>query len=148
MSIIPQFTKSDVEKEINERLLEQKKIVIQTFKYVGSQCVKKARSLNTYKDQTGNLRSSIGYMVLDDGKIVSKSAFQIVKDGSQGNETGSEFINRIALDGGNEGVVLIVVAGMNYASYVEARGFDVLTSAELLAEQKVPELLSKLGFKL
>lgn len=33
---------------------------------------------------------------------------------------------------------------MNYASYVEAMGHDVLTSAELLAEQIIPTLLKKL----
>ena len=35
---------------------------------------------------------------------------------------------------------LIVVAGMNYAAYVQRKGYDVLTSSELLAEQLVRQL--------
>ena len=44
------------------------------------------------------------------------------------------------------GITLIVVAGMSYAIYVEGRGKNVLTSAELLAERVVPDMLQQLGF--
>jgi len=36
------------------------------------------------------------------------------------------------------------VAGMNYAIYLEAKGRDVLTSAEQLAQQELPRMLSEL----
>jgi hypothetical protein len=35
---------------------------------------------------------------------------------------------------------------MNYAAYVERNGYNVLTSAELLADELVPKLLKQLGF--
>jgi len=37
---------------------------------------------------------------------------------------------------------------MNYAASVEARNLNVLTSAELLADQMVPILMKQLGFTL
>jgi hypothetical protein len=47
----------------------------------------------------------------------------------------------------HKGITLIVCAGMNYASHVEARGYNVLTSAEILSERLVPEMMKKLGFE-
>jgi hypothetical protein len=46
-----------------------------------------------------------------------------------------------------KGIVLIVDAGMHYASYVSAKGYDVIDSAELLAQQLVPEILKRLSSK-
>ena len=43
-----------------------------------------------------------------------------------------------------KGVALVVVAGMNYAAYVEAKGYNVLASAEHLAERELPRMLEKL----
>lgn len=112
---------------------------------VGEQVLNQARSTNSYKDQTGNLRSSIGYVVAVDGEVVQSSSFEVVKDGADGSRDGKSF----ALDLVKqfpEGIVLIVVAGMNYASYVSAKGYDVLDSSEVLADRLVPEILKQLGF--
>ncbi|MFK2086532.1 hypothetical protein ACIXFK_17375 [Bacteroides fragilis] len=112
---------------------------------VGEQVLNQARSTNSYKDQTGNLRSSIGYVVAVDGEVVQSSSFEVVKDGAGGSRDGNSY----ALDLVKqfpEGIVLIVVAGMNYASYVSAKGYDVLDSSEVLAERLVPEILKQLGF--
>lgn len=112
---------------------------------VGEQVLNQARSTNSYKDQTGNLRSSIGYVVAVDGEVVQSSSFEVVKDGAGGSRDGKSY----ALDLVKqfpEGIVLIVVAGMNYASYVSAKGYDVLDSSEVLAERLVPEILKQLGF--
>lgn len=112
---------------------------------VGEQILNQARSTNSYKDQTGNLRSSIGYVVAVDGEVVQSSSFEVVKDGADGSRDGKSY----ALDLVKqfpEGIVLIVVAGMNYASYVSAKGYDVLDSSEVLADRLVPEILKQLGF--
>lgn len=112
---------------------------------VGEQALNQARSTNSYKDQTGNLRSSIGYVVAVDGEVVQSSSFEVIKDGADGSRDGKSY----ALDLVKqfpEGIVLIVVAGMNYASYVSAKGYDVLDSSEVLADRLVPEILKQLGF--
>lgn len=112
---------------------------------VGEQVLNQARSTNSYKDQTGNLRSSIGYVVAVDGKVVQSSSFEVVKDGADGSRDGKSYALELVKQF-PEGIVLIVVAGMNYASYVSAKGYDVLDSSEVLAERLVPEILKQLGF--
>jgi len=114
---------------------------------IGEECVKIARERhsNDYGDVTGNLRSSIGYVVLYDGKPVQYGASKQYA-GKKGNgEAGPPAAEALL----NElqakfpwGIVLIVCAGMNYAAYVEAvHHKDVLTSAELKAEALMKQLI-------
>lgn len=113
---------------------------------IGEQVLNAARLTNSYKDQTGNLRSSIGYVVSVDGEIVQMSSFDTVKEGREGSRGGKEYAMQLVRNFPH-GIVLIVVAGMNYASYVSAKGYDVLDSSELLADKLVPQMLQQLGFK-
>ena len=119
--------------------------LIRKMAYVAEQVLNAARSTDSYKDQTGNLRSSLGYVIVEDGQILDLSDFKVVKNGQEGSRTGTEYIKSLASKY-RKGIVLIVCAGMNYASYVEAN-FDVLDSAELLADRLVPEMLNELGLK-
>lgn len=136
-----QFRKAIVEKQI-ERLQR-----------LGEMCVTQARSVPPsvgFHDQTGNLRSSIGYMVFVDGVSVHQSTFEQVspqaahKDGVtyDGGKKGEAYCREIGKN--TTGVCLVVVAGMDYATYVESKGRDVLTSAEHLAEQELPKQLAEL----
>lgn len=120
------------------RILEKE--IITRLQYLGEQCINHARGLNTYKDQTGNLRSSIGYVIVANGSIIQAGGFEGTNEGAV---NGNNLAREIALTNPN-GFVLIVVAGMNYAKYVETRGFDVLTSAELIAKTEVPKILKQL----
>lgn len=113
---------------------------------VGEQVLNAARLNGSYQDQTGNLRSSIGYVVLVDGEVLQMSSFDVVKKGGNGARIGRQFVKRMIRDF-PQGVVLLVVAGMKYASYVSAKGYDVLDSSELLADKLVPQMLEQLGFK-
>lgn len=134
---------AQIEQQLTEEINRKVKAVINAFEYVGVQCQNEARTNKTYKDQTGNLKSSVGYVVLLDGKVLSGAEF----DSNEGGENGSYILESImSKPFVSTGVALIVVAGMNYAAAVEARNFNVLTSAELLAEQLVPQLMQQLGF--
>ena len=57
-------------------------------------------------------------------------------------EKGEALAKSIGKD--KQGICLIVTAGMNYAVYLEAKGRDVLTSAEVLAKQELPRMLNEL----
>lgn len=130
-----------------DRHIERKLAVIErTMNYIGERCVNAARSSNGYKDRTGNLRSSTGYILVRDGRIVRKSKFEPVLGGTEGGKSGEEYAKKLAMNYPN-GYALIVVAGMNYAAYVSAKGLDVLDSAEQLAERLVPQMLKQLGLK-
>ena len=81
-----------------------------------------------------------------DGQVYKMSAFGKPDGNNDGRSTGMSYARSLA---GKfpKGIVLIVVAGMRYASYVSAKGYNVLDSSELLADQLVPKMLKQLGFK-
>lgn len=70
--------------------------------------------------------------------------FEEVNQGSEGVKTGKDLAKELAKRYSNN-YVLIVVAGMNYAEFVEAMdNKDVLASTELWAREQVPLMLEKL----
>lgn len=118
--------------------------------YVGLKVVRyiRARSADeSWIDQTGNLRSSIGYVIVRNGRIVKRGGFEKV-DGPKRNESnedgstlGESYAKRLAMSY-TKGFALIVVAGMEYASYVEdMENKDVLKGGELEAEKLVKKLI-------
>lgn len=146
MSIKLVTPKSKIDAYIEHYRDNAKQAIINTFSYVGESCIREARENGSYMDQTGNLRSSIGYAVVVDGQIVQTKISAQVMNGVDGKGAATAFLSRLSSEYPS-GIYLIVVAGMNYASYVEERGKNVLTSAELLAERLVPQLLEQIGFK-
>ena len=70
-------------------------------------------------------------------------AFEAVKGGHEGVHTGQRLALGIAKNY-PEGYTLIVVAGMDYAVYVESKGRDVLTSAESEAGKLIGRELADL----
>lgn len=146
---------SSVREYLEKEIQRREAAILNTMAYVGESCLRAARELNTYIDRTGNLRSSTGYAIVKDGKVWTKSSFR------QENSTGRHPAGT-AFDGGSKGeeyllsvisefpkgIVLVLVAGMNYARFVQDYGYDVLDSAELLAERLVPQLMRQLGFSI
>lgn len=133
--------------KINASVEAKQKVIVNTLCYVGEQCIIEARDSGNYTDQTGNLRSSIGYAVVWDGKVVQRDCIDKIKQGDKGVSDGNEYLSKCIKGCRRKGIVLIVTAGMNYAEYVEAKGYNVLTSAELKAGPLVKSLLTRLGFR-
>ena len=114
--------------------------IITWLHVIGEKCVNDARLSGSYKDRTGNLRGSTGYAVVDRG-----GGFKQVLDGKDGPRNGRSYLNKVISETTElVGPMLIVVAGMNYAYFVHDRGYNVLDSAEILAEKLVRELQAKL----
>jgi len=153
-AIVQRFKFSELEKDLQTKKDAIKKVVIRNLCWVGEQCVKTARNDGNYNDITGNLRSSIGYVVLENGQEVSYAMRQRSKQikGSAGNgkdgvKAGKELLEKLRGEY-PRGFALIVVAGMQYAVYVEeVRGKNVLISSKQYAEQLVPKLLHDIGLK-
>jgi hypothetical protein len=133
--------------KINASVEAKQKVIVNTLCYVGEQCIIEARDSGNYTDQTGNLRSSIGYAVVWDGKVVQRDCIDKVKQGDKGVSEGDDYLSKRIKKSRRKGIVLIVTAGMNYAEYVEAKGYNVLTSAELKAGPLIKSLLTRLGFR-
>lgn len=135
--------REEIEREMTKEYERMMQAVIYNLQVVGERCVNAARDTSLkgrdYTDQTGNLRSSTGYVLVVDGNIIAESSFGAVSGGTAGSAEGKSFAESLAANHPS-GIALIVVAGMHYAEYVAARGYDVLDSAELLAEQLVREI--------
>ena len=150
MGVTANFTKADVKKRIDAFLdmVEQKQIA--RLQRLGEMCLIEARNNKGYMMQTGALLSSTGYQVFVDG-VAIHSQFDAASGAeseaeseaaARGIKTGQTIAEQIGKE--TKGVALVVVAGMNYAAYVEARGYNVLTSAEHLAERELPKMLEEL----
>lgn len=134
---------------INENVSRLEQVILRNLSFIGEKCVRWIRDRSqqeSWYDQSGNLRSSIGYVIVKDGRIISEGGFDQVKSGTIGVSEGKRFAKEIAASF-PQGFALIVVAGMKYAAYVEAMdNKDVLASSELIARKLVDELIRK--FKL
>ena len=138
-------TNAEIEKYLQGELAKRRQAVIRNLRYLGERCINEARDSGSYSDRTGNLRTSIGYVVVSDGKPIGAP---VLAGGSpEGEAQSRKTIEQVVSETTGQGLVLIVVAGMHYAKYVESRGYNVLTSAQLLAEEQVPVILNKLRLK-
>ena len=99
-----------------------------------------AREQHNYTDQTGNLTNSIGYAVVRNGKIVNYGGE--IKSGD-GAAEGLKMAQKMAANASSS-FSLLIVAGMNYAAYVEAKGYNVILPAELKAKADLPAYMQKL----
>lgn len=130
---------------------------IDRFADAGEQACADAVANGNYQNITGNLRSSIGYMIGYDGKVIREGGFHKVQgrgenmehvmfttkdgknvdfwakgkfgDGSDGSKRGRGIARRIIM--GTSGYSYVLVVGMEYASYVSSRGYNVWDSAQL-----------------
>lgn len=97
--------------------------ILNAFIYAGEEFVINARgqmqdhAMGTYKDVTTNLRNSIGYFVYHDGELIKENLIGNIDDNRK------EIADLIK----KEGFQLIGIAGMNYASYVESKGYNVIS---------------------
>jgi len=146
MGLTPRFTEQDIRGVLSRGLMDIEDNILKILEYVGDAFVRDARSAvnidgafpkGDYTNQTSNLRSSIGYVVLKDGIIV--------KNGIRGDEPAGEAAARMAISTiPKSGYQLIGVAGMDYASHVEARRYNVITSQADIAILDIKKLLLKL----
>lgn len=145
---------SDIRSGFDNFLIKIEEKQIARLQMLGEMCVSHARSvpaLQGFEDDTGALRSSIGYMVFKDG-VAIRGKYEVVtgtnKNGGPlaGGAQGAKVGEALAKEVGEKtsGLALVVTAGMNYALHVEARGRDVITSAELLATRELPRMLREL----
>lgn len=134
---------AQINKMLREEAERQRKVLIRTLLYCAEEITNAARTTDSYTDRSGNLRSSVGCIVIVDGTIIQEYGFEQVKEGSQGVTDGKEFAYSLARQYPH-GVAIIAVAGKEYASYVADKGYDVLDSARVLAKKVVEMSLKEL----
>jgi uncharacterized protein YycO len=127
MGIRNRATQSQIDSMFAVRLDRIETAIISRLMYIGETFVNNAKANGTYNDVTGNLRGSICYVVIKNGK--KKSPGDIPANSKKRmRELMAQF---------NKGYVLIVLAGMDYASAVESKGKDVLTASSIIARAQL-----------
>ena len=141
----------EVELEFARAKEEYDRKAVEWLSALGERVVKYAREHGSYTDHTGNLRNSIGYVVVQYGRIIAESFKynrRVRPDGNpKGNKgadeahaKGLEHARSVARELPANKTYLVWVAGMEYAKYVEAKGFDVLEGAGNWVESTAEKL--------
>ena len=138
MPLIPEFSQGNIDRRIDRFKVNIEQRIIWTLAMAGEKFVNDARSTRTYKDQTGNLRSSIGYIIARDGNIIQEN----IEGKAEGMAQARKIANEVLREN-NKGFILIGFAGMEYAAAVESKGYDVITgsipAAKALLKAKIKE---------
>lgn len=130
--LTPLWKKSDIRKLFDKLGERAEFVIMDLLQRTGEEFVRIARLEGNYIDHTGNLRSSIGYVIVKDGSIAGRN-FQVSEQAGTDKQTGRREGEQLAMDlvkTFSKGYVMIGVAGMKYAVFVEAmENKDVLTRA-------------------
>ena len=140
MGIVPTFSSGVISEQVVQFKERLEGAMVFLLKYMGESLARYARDHHSYTDRTGNLTNSIGYAVVRGKEIVYYG-------GSNQPGAGSEEALKTAMKMAatlTSQYSLIVVAGMNYAAYVEAKGYNVILPAELKAKTDFPAAMQKL----
>lgn len=147
--LTPLFSGDNVERWFDHFQERAEERIFKLLSAGGEKFVEIARKKGSYHDQTGNLRSSIGYIIAIDGEIVSENFEESEKgtDKYTGKVKGRQIAEDISLSYPN-GYIIVGVAGMNYAAAVEARGCDVVTSGDIACNEYLREALQSIFKKM
>lgn len=123
MALKCNFNESKLASDIKHHSDELNERILASFIRAGLKFVKEARgqvqdhAMGTYVDQTTHLRNSIDFIVFHNGEMVRGS----------GSEFASSNLEKAREHVKEKGFQLICIAGMNYASYVESKGYNVIS---------------------
>ncbi len=150
MALKPKFKPSDINKKLMQDALRIEKAMIETLRRAGEEFVTDAKNKayvnlafrkGVYDDQTSNLKSSIGYFIVKDNRIID---YTLYGESQEGLAAAKNALSEVEP---RKGIRLIGVAGMNYAAYVESMGYNVISSQAMVAIDVVGEQLKKLSKK-
>lgn len=138
----PMWDRNQVKRFFEKAAERAESMIENLLKLTGEKFVAVAKLEGDYIDHTGNLRSSIGYIIVKNGQILGKN-FQLSEKSGTDKETGKREGEQLAMDLVSlfpKGYVLICVAGMKYAAFVEAmENKDVVSRAADRAQDFIKE---------
>lgn len=141
----PLFSDDDIGRWFDNFQDRAEEKIYKLLSAAGEKFVEYARRSGKYINHTGNLRSSVGYVIIADGEELSSNFEESAKgtDKRAGMKEGIRLANSVAKSY-PDGFVLIGVAGMDYAVYVESiKGKDVVSGASIQAEEYLRKALQK-----
>jgi hypothetical protein len=140
LKIKANYTEAGIRAYTNTVLNQYFNHVVRLYSKAGKAMVEDARGrtkdLSAYNggsfgNITWNLRSSICCAVYRDGVQVYFYG-PVLQTGSEGVQKAKDYLDELSQ--GLDGIVLIVVAGMEYARAVESKGYNVIDATANMAE--------------
>lgn len=149
MPIKSDLNQKEIEAGIGARLDARRQAMIGRLFAIAEECINNAKTNHRYLVQTGNLTSSINYCIVNDGSVVTAGQWRATVgakgDGQEGILKGTQYLQDVISGLPQKGLVFVMVAGMPYASYVEAMSLDVLETTEAMAKAKIQQMLSNMA---
>lgn len=148
--LTPMWSDKEVERWFDYYVDRAEERIYRLLQRAGEEFVKIARKKGNYQDRTGNLRSSIGYVIIKDGDILTENYEQSTSgtDKQTGIREAKRLVSELA-SVYSDGWVLVGVAAMPYAVYVEAiDNLDVISVATDHTEDWIKKQSRKLFDKL
>lgn len=144
--LTPMWSDKEVECWFDYYVDRAEERIYRLLQRAGEEFVKIARKKGNYQDRTGNLRSSIGYVIIKDGDILTENYEQSTSgtDKQTGIREAKRLVSEL-VSVYSDGWVLVGVAAMPYAVYVEAiDNLDVISVATEHTEDWIKKQSRKL----
>ncbi len=142
MGLLPLFTLGGLFASVDKFRKEREDRIKFMLASVGEEIVDYARTHPGYNDQTGNLKASLGYVIVLDNEIVLG---KFEGDKPKGVQTAKDAMDQWIADNPFAGWRLVVTAGMQYASAVESKAIPVLTHAVFTKIELLKHFKKELG---
>ncbi|MFQ7572902.1 MAG: hypothetical protein ACLRM2_17395 [Bacteroides ovatus] len=138
----PLFDQQSLERWFDHFQNRAEERMLKLLQGAGEKFVEVARKSASFDDHSGNLRSSIGYVIAKDSEVLTEN-FQESDKGTDkitGKYKGHRLAKEVSLSH-TGGYVLVGVAGMEYAAAVEAKGYEVVSGANTQCEKYLRDTL-------
>ena len=116
----------EVENEVNKTIIEI------SHEAVDTQKIRNLSANKTYQNHTWNLRNAPGSAVIRNGEVIDM--YIPADENQQEAKAKTEALIR---KGRRRKNVIIIADGMEYASFVSAKGYDVVDTADIIIRNKL-----------
>lgn len=148
--LVLDMTDAELDAIVEEEFANADKQTLEEFKMVLAEALKiqraKVRATGGYNDDTGQLRSSVGGIIYKDGKVLHED-FELAPYGTDkapGLSVGRE--KAFAELRETKGWGITIVAGMEYASWVQTRhSLSVLVDASTELDKSLDEAFERIS---
>jgi hypothetical protein len=131
------------------RLDSARNVLNQRLKELAEKAIIYSKDHKGYKDQTSNLKNSISFALYYDGELITKFVGKIPKakahpkGQAQVEQALETYAKKIDVEN-TKGYVVTIVAGMDYAKYVEDKGYNVLYLTKYFIQDDMKLIIDEL----